>query len=414
MLWRGLMRLQILALCFVGATATASADSGIRLEVHGQHRLVYRYSDPVALGVPSANGPALARASESLQLLRNTLELDVQWSPELRSVLQVGGWYAFGEERLAQPPDADLGDVALAFAEWTGERMRVRVGRQELPLGTTRWFSTRDGANVRQSLDLLRMSFALRRASLDVFGGLVPQLRRGWFDDRPNAKAQLVGAYATIVLAKVLSLDAYTLYRKRDGAPFAGERRLTFGFSAGGETAWGAEYIQHTLLQVGDSLLAWGLSAAFWQRLPFQIVRIGLRLDALSGAKGAHGGTFDPLFPNQTFFSPHPAIYPANLYSVHPMFTLTPGKLELEAGCIVLWRQSVHDAIYESNAAITAVQGLPQRAYTGAQLSVRLSYEIDEHFETEAVFSRLFAGAAIDGAGGTDVDFFGSTISFRY
>lgn len=198
---------------------------------------------------------------------------------------------------------------------------------------------------------------------------------------------------------------------------------MTFGMSTGGATQAGAEYIQHALFQVGERhgahSLAWGLSAAFWQRLPglLRVVRLGLRLDALSGDKHAEGkrtGTFDPLFPNQTFFSPHPAIYPSNLYSIHPLFTVMQGKLKLEAGCILLWRQSVSDGIYESNAEITRAPSSPKSAHTGEQMSIQLGYEIDEHFDTELVFSRLFAGRGIEDAGGTDVSFFGSSLSLRY
>lgn len=422
---RGLFLRCGLASCITFTCYEAAAED-VSVRISGQHRLVYRYSDPVDLGLRAADSQV---TSESLQLLRNTVQLEAQWSPAWRTVLQVGGWYALGDTERSRPPDVDLGDVSLAYTEWTSADVRIRLGRQELPLGSTRWFSTRDGANVRQSLDLLRYTLSKSHITLDLFAGLVPRLHRGWFDDLPDPQQPLLGMYSTLRLLpdKLLALDLYTLFRQRASSPsdahYAGDRRTTLGMSLGGETPSGAEYIQHTLLQVGERndvfFLAWGLSAAFWQRLPglLPIVRLGLRLDALSGnrhAAGRHSGTFDPLFPNQTFFSPHPAIYPANLYSVHPMITVAHGGLMLQAGCIFLWRQSTSDGIYEANAEVTAVTDLPRAAHTGEQLSLQLEYELDEHFLTEVVFSRLFVGDAIERAGGSDVDFFGSTLSFVY
>lgn len=424
---RLLVQLAVVA-CVVMANAQVHARRGVELRVSGQHRLLYRYSDPPDLGVSSVSTPDLQR-SESLMLLRNTLQLEARWLPQLRTVLQVGGFYALGAPAPAQPPDADLGDVTLAFVEWSQAHMRLRLGRQELPLGTTRWFSTRDGANVRLSLDLLRASVTFARAVFDGFVGSVPHLRRGWFDDRPNASDLVAGVYTRLAIlpGRALSLDLFALHRRRPSQPaearLAGDQRTTFGGSLGGATASGAEYIQHSLIQVGARngvpYVAWGFSAAFWHHLPgvLRIVRLGLRLDALSGARDAKGmrqASFDPLFPNQTFFSPHPAIYPSNLYSVHPLLTIRPGRLQLEAGVILLWRQSTRDAIYESNAEVTAVHGLPPLAHTGEQLSVQVGYEIDEHFDADVVYSRLFAGAALERVGGGDVNFFGAMLSFRY
>ncbi len=202
----------------------------------------------------------------------------------------------------------------------------------------------------------------------------MPNVRRGAFDDAPSARERFWGSYATVALlpAKLLAIDAFYLARGRAERHEAHVR----GRAVFGQTRFGLEYIEHAIVQTGTEngkhVLAWGFATALWQRLPGALspVRIGVRGDALSGDTTPNDGrvsTFQPLFPNQTFFSALPAIYPTNLYDVHPLAKVDLGSVDLEAGCIFFWRQTVEDAIYQppgapAIAAIREGAGSPPRS----------------------------------------------------
>lgn len=402
------------------------------LSVGGQHRVRYELVDPVDLGVAPAGG---ARERGSALFSRNLVHLDLHVMPELRIFGQLGGFYALGiPSSEANPPDADDADVTQLFVEVKESigpvGLVTRVGRQEMPLGSTRWVSTRDGTNVRQAFDLVRTTATVgQRFTVDAFLGTTPALKRGAFDDAPEWRDGFWGAYGTtrVLPAKLMSLDTFYLGRRRHEAKYeatAGrEVRHTFGARLFGETSFGLEYIEHAMVQVGSidasPILAWAFASALWQRLPGVLApfRVGVRSDALSGDTHPGSGTlrtFYPLFPNQTFFSALPAIYPSNLYDVHPLLRFGVERLELEGGCVVFWRQAVEDAVYAPPGAVLVSGATNHARYTGAQASLSLAYKAERHLSFNAEYSHYFTGPALSAAGGTSVDFFGTWTTYTY
>lgn len=396
-----------------------SLGEQVYLSLGGQHRLRYELTEAL-------DGPL----PESVLFSRNLLHVDAHMGP-FRAFIQVGGHGAFGGPARDEPPGSDLFDVQQAFVEWSGAprnaRVVARVGRQELALGSTRWVSTRDGTNVRQSFDLARLTVTGEGWNVEGFGGVVPQLEGGVLDDAPSARNRFWGVYATMALLprKQLSLDAFYLGRGRPSVTYGEvdgrEARHTFGVRVFGGAEGGFEYIGHALAQfgtVGDAqILAWGLAGGLWQRLPFAPLRLGVRGDALSGDGRADDGrvsTFHAYFPNQTFFSALPLIYPSNLYEVHPLVQWDLDAVTLEAGCVFFFRQSVHDAVYTPPGAVLVPPSGSDARYTGAQLSVSLGYRVSRHFMFNAEYSHVVAGPSLRAVTGQDVDFLGTWTTFTY
>ena len=397
------------------------------LSLGGQHRLRYELVSPTNAGLaPDAT-------VESVMLSRNLLHLDLHLAPQLRIFAQLGAYYALGAPTRQDTPDVDRLDVAQLFlearAKLGGVQLIARAGRQEMPLGSTRWVSPRDGTSVRQAFDLVRLTLATSSWNLEAFYGGVPALKPGTFDDAPDPQNRFWGAYATIPVLpkKLLSVESFYLGRGRPHVTYrelsGREVRHTFGVRVYGQTSSGLEYIEHALLQVGSlgsaNIRAWGLATALWQRLPgvLRPIRIGVRGDALSGDGHAGDGTastFNPLFPNQTFFSALPAIYPSNLYDVHPLIRFEGETLTLESGCIFFWRQAVEDAVYQPPGPPLLTGAQTRAAFTGSQLSTSVAYKANRHLLFNAEFSHVFAGPAITQAGGGDVNFFGTWTTYTY
>ena len=389
------------------------------LSLGGQHRLRYELTDGL-------DGPL----PESVLFSRNLLHLDAHVGPA-RAFIQVGGHYALGAPARDEPPGSDLFDVQQAFLEWRFAPRKVRfvarVGRQELALGSTRWVSTRDGTNVRQAFDLARLTVTGEGWSVEGFGGVVPRLQRGVLDDAPSARNRFWGIYATVEVLprKRLSFDAFYLGRDRPSVTYGEvegrEVRHMLGVRLFGQTEGGFEYIGHALAQAGTvggaRVLAWGLAGGLWQRLPFAPLRLGVRGDALSGDGHAGDGrvsTFHAWFPNQTFFSALPLIYPSNLYEVHPLVQWDLDAVTLEAGCVFFFRQSVHDAVYTPPGDVLVPPEASQARYTGAQLSLSLGYRVTRHFMFNLESSHVVAGPALRAVNLQGVDFLGTWTTFTY
>ncbi len=72
----------------------------------------------------------------------------------------------------------------------------MRIGRQELSFGSSRFVSTREGPNVRQSFDGLRLSLRAGQWTVDGFATKPVETNRGLFDDSANYAQTFWGVYA--------------------------------------------------------------------------------------------------------------------------------------------------------------------------------------------------------------------------
>ena len=101
--------------------------------------------------------------------------------------------------------DEGRGDVHQAFLE-IGRHvnrphgMSLRVGRQELVLGSGRLFDNNEGPNVKLSFDGIRVIAESAHARLDLFAVKPVENNLGFFDDVSNHGESLWRAYLTVSL----------------------------------------------------------------------------------------------------------------------------------------------------------------------------------------------------------------------
>jgi len=124
--------------------------------------------------------------------------------------------------------------------------------------------------------------------------------------------------------------------------------------------------------------------------------------------------TFDPLFPNQGFFSALPVIFPTNLYDLHPLLRLEHGPVSVEASWIFYWRQTVADC----GVRCRPVRRWSQRRHllpvSRVPVFTRVRLSRDTNLSVDAEYSHIFAGPAFRDAGGRDIDYFGTWTTFTY
>jgi hypothetical protein len=177
------------------------------------------------------------------------------------------------------------------------------------------------------------------------------------------------------------------------------------------------------MLQVGsfgnDSILAWAaaINAGYtWDAA--WTPRVGLKTGATSGDHNPNDGrleTFDALFFKSGYFNDASLIRPQNIISVHPTLSVNPSKaLSLDGGVSPFWRYSRDDAVYGVPGFISVPANNNASSYIATAVDVNLTWQVQRHVSVQASYVHFFTGSYIHQAGGSDVNYFSTTITFLF
>ena len=295
---------------------------------------------------------------------------DLHTGPDFRLFSEFKFDYIVGRVGGPRPgTDEDRGDIHQAFVEIGQHVSRqdgssLRLGRQEVVLGSGRLFDNNEGPNVKLSFDGVRWITQTSHLRWDAFALKPVEDNFGFFDDAPNPRQTAWGSYLTIPLPIVprCMTDLYYigLTAKDDtyNRGTANEVRNTVGLRAFRPVGRNWDYNWEANYQGGsfgnDSIAAWSVSTETgytFSHARFQ-PRPMLRADVYSGDRSETGntlGTFDPLFPRGAYFTPKlaPFLGPQNLMDIHPMaqFRLRQNVTGAIAW-VWYWRESIHDGVY--------------------------------------------------------------------
>jgi len=220
--------------------------------------------------------------------------------------------------------DEDRGDVHQAFVEIgshvsSPRGISLRLGRQEVVLGSGRLFDNNEGPNVKLSFDGFRLIAERTRVRLDLFAVKPVENNLGFFDDVPNPAESAWGSYLTVP-APIVSrgqADFYYIGLDTKSATYntgtGHEVRHTVGTRLFRPIGKGLDYNCEPNFQWGSfrsaSIRAWSVSTETgftFNRIRFH-PRPLLRADVYSGDTNPTNqplGTFNPLFPRGAYFTP--------------------------------------------------------------------------------------------------------------
>jgi len=271
-----------------------------------------------------------------------------------------------------------------------------------------------------------------RRESVEAEGNVTAFLTQPVKDsghiDSEDHSTTFWGIYATHYFdaPHTLGLDLYYLGIHREDGKYASgtvdEHRHTLGareFAA--RNHWDCEGEQ--VLQVGsfgdESILAW--SAAINAGYTWDTTwnpRLGLKAGATSGDNNPNDGrlgTFDALFFKSGYFNDASLIRPQNIISVHPNFTVYPlPKVTVDGGVSPFWRYSRKDAVYAVPGFISIPALHNASSYVGTAFDVNLTWQLQRHVNVQASYVHFLTGSYVHQAGGSDVDYFSTTITFLF
>jgi hypothetical protein len=372
--------------------------------------------------------------SEDYILHRLLLSGDFHFGPYVRTFIQLGDELEAGRLPGPQPTDIDRGDLAQGFIEinlpvTADVTANVRAGRQEMMFGSNRLVDIREGPNIRQSFDGVRVWATLGDVRIDVFWTRPVLDKEGWFDDTSDKAQQFFGVYSTTPVAVIpgLSADLYVLGLDRNNAVLdagvANERRYSIGTRLFG-TAGPIDYNFEGIYQFGNfgdrPISAFALFsdtgdtiASAWGE-----PRLAMKADVASGGTSRGTGTlgtFYPLFPKNNYFNEANIQTPMNYMDIYPYVQIQPRRdLAFMAGVDVLWRQNTHDSFYQPPGVPLIPGNANTKRFLGEALNLQAQWQATPNLDVNAAIVRFLAHGFLQAADGHDITWTGVWATFNF
>jgi hypothetical protein len=315
-----------------------------------------------------------------------------------------------------RPTDEDVAGLHQAFVEYHSPKDRprqvlVRVGRQEMTIGSSRLISARQGLNVKRSFDGLVLGYNAARWSIEGGAARLVEVGAGAFDDTSTGDHKFWGASATRrgVFVPGVALGWYYLgvdqkesfYVQGVGA----ERRHTVGAKFGG--VWKAFDFNYDLIGqwgefAGAPARAWAVAVensyrrADWPLRP----RFTLRINSATGDRDPDDPrleAFNPLFPGNSYSGSVGLLGPTNLSDVTPAVQLLfPRRFLIAFEYSSYFRSSVHDGVYNIELRPLPIIAPDADRYVGSNPAIVVLWTATNHLSLTGVITRFLPGAAVE------------------
>ncbi len=293
--------------------------------------------------------------STNSTLHRFMLHGDLQFE-SARTFVQLAQYEEHGQRGGPGLLDESEIDLQQAFVDWTPDWGRIRVGRQEIVLGSGLKTGIREGPNQRRAFDGVRATIH----DVDVFYAREVRPKRDAFADTSRDGTQFYGIYANELVSwqNDSHLDTFYFGYERDEGVFnqgtGKEHRQSIG-ARWWKKEGPLQFSYETTYQFGgfadDDISAWGLATETSIGLDHAwSPRFGIRLNWASGDSNPDDdklGTYNALFPNAAYVSEAAIFAPGNDRDIQPYVRFSPVEnLTLFVAVDFLRRLKDGDGIY--------------------------------------------------------------------
>jgi hypothetical protein len=313
-----------------------------------------------------------------------------------------------------RPIDEKRLDFEAAFLEVGNTHKKnwavLRIGRQELNYGSGRLVSVREGPNVRQSFDGVKIRSKVGAWNVDAWAVRPDLDRHGFFDNAPDHTTAFWGVYATRPLRRAVGYDLYYLGLDRKNATFergtAAELRHTVGARLWRPIAAqepGADFDYEGVVQFGtfgsDDIRAWTFASDTGYSLTTVPLRprFSIKADISSGDNpGSHTlGTFNPIYPIGNYFGvlADTGPGPVNFIDVHPRIqTQLPHGVSISADFVAQWRENINDGVYAVPGFLLVPANGSRARFVGYRPGAEVRWQINRHAYLQADYGIFYAG----------------------
>lgn len=366
--------------------------------------------------------------SDSWILLRALAHADLHIGDHARVFAQLGAHDAL-DHNDRNPTDDDKLDLNQAFfdlsGEWGAARATLRLGRQELGLGSPRYVTLRDNTNLRQRHDLARLIVTDGPWRADLFSGRPTDDRVGAFDDRPDPDQEFFGARLQRRFGDVTAdLEYYDL--SRDDFTMAGvtanDRRRSAGFRLAGDVGdydFDAELLSQSGSFGDQDVSAIGGAVDFGRTFEDAPLtpRVGARLTYGSGDSDPLDNkqeTFAPPFPRNGWFGQTGLSSFSNSVEAATTLDLEPRDdtmVEFKLGG--LWRADTNDFVYAgTSTALAGTRG--GEAFATVTASALAIWRADDNVTMSVYASVVFPSDHLRSIGADVVNYVQTSVSYRF
>lgn len=366
-------------------------------------------------------------------LQRYMVHGEVRWRGRVRLFGQVKAGLQSGRDNGPRPVDENRLDIHQAFVEFSPTKRSstvLRLGRQEVNLGSGRLVAIREGPNVRLSFDGGRLNTAVSNWNVSVLALRPVQVNPGIFDDSPEHRQALIGVYATGDLTRRTprKLDLYYLWLSRSRARFhsgsGAEERHSLGFRLWGKRSaldWDYEGVAQFGRFRDARIRAWtiGTNTGYTFEDVKWKPRIGLKADYTSGDGSPQDrklGTFHAMFPKGNYFSQADVLGPYNLIDLHPAVNLEIGRgFSIVHDVDLFWRASARDGLYNVPGIPIIAPGNSNARYVGHGVNFGFDWKVNRNLTLEGEYQRLLPGRFLKDTGRTSaIEFVALWATFRF
>lgn len=320
---------------------------------------------------------------------------------------------------------SDKLDLHQVFAEFNipveHATLRLRVGRQELLLGSGRLMAFRDGPNSRLSFNMARILVDGKGFNASLFVGSEVKVPNGYFDnssaDAPYTWGMELVANTKEILGSTsiyyIGFDAKLVTYNDGRSP---ETRHTFGIRRFGNLGSRFRYNTELNYQFGrfgdNSISAFSIEGDWHYSLKNAKFKpdLGIKLDYVSGDRGQSDdklGTFNPYFNNPTYFGLITQVAAMNLFDIHPSTKLQMAKkISVTAEADLYWRAQLNDGLYSGSKSLLRADGNRKSRRIGWQSGLKLEYEINRQIKLVNETYYFVAGAFVKETGDSKNTFY--------
>ncbi len=324
---------------------------------------------------------------------------------------------SFAEDLAPLSIDVNRGDILNLFVdvkalEWDARPVYVRIGRQELLLGSQRLVSTLDWANTRRTFEGVRVFRQGEKWDVDLFWTQLVPPRPDAFD-RADHKRDFAGAWLTCRPKAGHFVDMYYLYANQNrsvveqGLTVAPFDTNTFGARYAGDRnnwLWDFESMIQFGRRGGQDLLAGATTVGGGYRFAELPARptAWVYYDWASGDASPGTGrssTFNQLYPFGHYY-----LGWIDLVGRQNIHDLNAHLFCFPANWVTLWLQYHHfwlhhrrDALY--NAGGVAIRRDPTGAAgnnVGDEIDVVLNVRLARYTDMMVGYSRLYGGGFLE------------------
>jgi len=342
---------------------------------------------------------------------------DFRFGKRFRVFTEMQSGLVSGKFNSPRPSDKNLLSIHQAFVEYRAAEKKdrsflLRLGRQELRIGSSRLIAAAQGLNVKRSFDGLSFAWGIKNWMTQVGIARLVKLNPGVLDDPPDSGQDFWGLalshrkfpfQTSLVGGYYLGIDRKLSEYVQGLGP---ERRHTAGVRVKG--GWKRlDFSYDLLLQWGRfqtlPIRAWAIATdtglrvgkGRWQS------RLGLSVNTSSGDRDPTDHSlesFNPLFPGNAYSGLVGLFGPTNMTDFTPSFRI-PIRTNLWLGVETpfYFRRSTGDGIYSIDLHLLLDGQHTMKKYVGTNPGVVMIWQATRHINVTGAISRFLSGGFLNG-----------------